>query len=189
MDEDQFKSIQASLSPFDLRDSNYDSYESMIEELSKVKIIPWYQALIHQTKNLEERFGPHKWQLCHSFFHNGNVLSEYFYLVVPILEKLKIERLIRVKANLTENTKNTILYPFHTDISSENGENIEDFKTAIYYVNTCDGYTQFKSGEKVECISNRIVLFDGNLLHAGSSTTDANWKCVINFNFLDTNDY
>ena len=31
--------------------------------------------------------------------------------------------------------------------------------TGIYYINTNDGYTAFKDGDKVKSVANRIVLF------------------------------
>ena len=34
------------------------------------------------------------------------------------------------------------------------------FMGAIFSLNTCDGYTKFKDGTKVESVANRIVIFD-----------------------------
>ena len=38
---------------------------------------------------------------------------------------------------------------------------VENWKTALFYLNTNDGYTKFESGEIVETVANRLVIFDG----------------------------
>ena len=58
-------------------------------------------------------------------------------------------------------------------------------QTAIFYVNSNNGYTIFKeSKEKVESVENRLVVFPTNLEHCGVSCTDNNQRVVINFNFI-----
>ena len=52
------------------------------------------------------------------------------------------------------------------------------------HLNTCDGYTVFKNGEKVESVANRYIEFDSNLMHSGTSTTDSKRRVVINFNYI-----
>ena len=54
---------------------------------------------------------------------------------------------------------------------------------AIYYLNTCDGYTYFKGGTKVESIANRIIIFPSEVWHGGTSVTNADRRVVINFNY------
>ena len=55
--------------------------------------------------------------------------------------------------------------------------------TAILYVNTNNGWTQFKSGGRVKCVKNRVVIFDSNLEHEGVTSTNEKVKVVINFNY------
>ena len=55
--------------------------------------------------------------------------------------------------------------------------------TSIFYLNTNNGWTQFKKGGKVKCVENRLVTFDSNLEHAGVTCTDQKRKVVINFNY------
>ena len=39
-----------------------------------------------------------------------------------------------------------------------------DCKTAVFYVNTCDGYTEFEEcGTRVESVAGRIVIFPSQL--------------------------
>ena len=58
-------------------------------------------------------------------------------------------------------------------------------ETAIFYVNTNNGYTIFKdSQEKVDCIENRLVTFPTDTDHCGVSCTDSKQRVVINFNYI-----
>lgn len=59
----------------------------------------------------------------------------------------------------------------------------------IFYVNTNNGSTILYNDEKtllkkVECVENRILIFDGLTPHAGIPSTN-NDKCVINFNVIE----
>ena len=57
-------------------------------------------------------------------------------------------------------------------------------QTAIYYVNSNDGYTLFEDGTKVESVGNRLVRFPTNIKHTGTTCTDANRRVLINFNWF-----
>ena len=71
------------------------------------------------------------------------------------------QRLSRSKQPPTKNRKN-IIQSFHTDFPPE-----WNHKTGIFYVNTCNGYTLFSDGTKVESIENRFVEFDSSIEHTG----------------------
>ena len=57
-------------------------------------------------------------------------------------------------------------------------------KSAILYINTCDGYTKFEDGTKIDSVANRMLVFEGETLHTSSSTTDQVVRCNINFNYV-----
>ena len=57
-------------------------------------------------------------------------------------------------------------------------------KTAIFYVNTNNGWTEFKKGGKVKSVANRIVIFDSQLYHQGYTCTDQKRRVVMNFNWI-----
>ena len=61
---------------------------------------------------------------------------------------------------------------------------VTGYKTAIYYVNSNDGYTKFETGEIVESVGNRLVIFDGRIKHCGSTHTNQKYRIVINFNYF-----
>ena len=57
-------------------------------------------------------------------------------------------------------------------------------KTAIFYINSNNGYTVFKDNSKVISRENRLCLFNGHIEHAGVSCTDARRRIVLNINYL-----
>ena len=85
--------------------------------------------------------------------------------------------MIRIKINA---------YPY-TNIVKEHKDHIDsDFKHtgAVFSLNTCDGFTKFSDGTKVESVANRIVFFDASKFHHSSTTSNAKLRYNINFNFL-----
>ena len=55
--------------------------------------------------------------------------------------------------------------------------------TAIYYLNTNNGYTKFKKGGKVKSVENRMVVFDSTFEHAAVTSTNVDRRLVVNFNY------
>ena len=57
-------------------------------------------------------------------------------------------------------------------------------KTAIFYINTNNGYTEFQSGVRVSSVANRVCIFDSNLKHRGVTRTEGeHQRVVVNFNY------
>ena len=96
---------------------------------------PWYYQPI--TVWTKEKYGtklpPEEAQFTHMFYTDNQPVSKYFDLVQPILETIKARSIIRIKANLKLGSKNAVPSGMHTDFD------YPDSKTAVYYVNTCDG--------------------------------------------------
>ena len=57
-------------------------------------------------------------------------------------------------------------------------------KIAVLYINSCDGYTKFEDGTKIDSIANRMLIFDGDTMHTSSTTTNEIARCNINFNYF-----
>ena len=104
--------------------------------------------------------------------------SEHCHIIKPVLQKLAPWIVLRVKANLRPISHRHVHSAFHRDLGDA-GQ-----LTAIYYLNTCNGYTMFKDGTKVESVENRMLIFDGNELHCGASCTDEKARVVLNINYL-----
>lgn len=119
-------------------------------------------------------------QFYHNFFLYNNFphySSNCITLLEPILNKINPLSIVRIKANLLQRTNIIHEHDMHVDYNF-------DGTTCIYYLNTNNGYTLFEDGSKIESVANRLVLFDANIKHAGTSCTDALYRAVINFNFL-----
>ena len=112
----------------------------------------------------------------HTFYNDNKVNSDFFHCLDPILKKLKPLSLIRVKANVTPVTHKLVEYKPHVDQTFK-------CKIGIYYVNDNNGYTVIE-GKKIESKQNRIVLFDSNIKHYGTNSTNCKNRMVINFNYF-----
>ena len=109
------------------------------------------------------------------FIRSMNLEVKYWSLVQPVFKDLNASSIIRCKANLTTKTTEPVVNDYHTDFPN--------CITAILYMNTNNGRTIFRDGTKIHSKSNRLVVFDSNLQHAGVTCTDVNRRVVINFNF------
>ena len=71
----------------------------------------------------------------------------------------------------------------HIDQAVKGHKNI---KSAIYYVNSNNGYTKFKNGKKILSKQNKLIIFDNDQPHTGSTCTDERIRVVINFNYVES---
>ena len=131
---------------------------------------PWY------FNKYTTREGDGMLKYTHRFDKPGNH-SAFMSLIEPILNKLKAYGYYRINVNNLHRTRffnyNT---GFHTD-------GYDWPKTAIFYINTCNGYTKFKKGSKVMSVANRMVFFPSEMEHAGFTCTDERRRVIINFNY------
>ncbi len=104
------------------------------------------------------------------------VLTLITLIIEPILNKLKPLSLIRIKANLNPISEKILKSSYHTDQKFK-------CKIALYYVNDNNGYTLIEE-EKILCKKNRMVLFNSNVKHFGTNSTNCNNRMVINFNYF-----
>ena len=147
-----------------------DSFKD-IEEIffSYPNYFPWY---LGPGKSFE---GDGHLQFVHLFFSNNKINSPDFTKLDPILKILKPKTLIRIKANLLSKTDKIIEHPYHIDC--------KDCKTAIFYINTNNGFTMFENGAKVSSKENQAILFDGKLKHRSVAQTDKIVRINININY------
>ena len=106
---------------------------------------------------------------------NGLRFDRHYAIVKPILNKLNIGKLFDIRANLLVPTEKHVYHEFHTDRRVPH-------TVALFYVTDCNGFTILKDTAKVECMKNRMLLFDGSIEHHSVSSTDKT-RCVININY------
>ena len=134
---------------------------------------PWFIApVLDETK---DSLGGQ--ELSHMFYQNYSWNSSYSNLISPIVEKINPVSILRVRAALIPINSFINREDWHIDLDV-------NCNTAIYYVNSNNGYTKFKDGTKVESVENRFLSFNSQELHTGSFCTDKNFRCLINFNYL-----
>ena len=133
----------------------------------------WYYSNAITDEKLDRK----EFQFVHMFYHCGKPRASYV-VIEPLIQKIMPFCLVRAKANLLTVTKEIVTYDFHKDFLRDN------LTTAVFYINTCNGYTLFKDGTKVQSVENRLVSFDSGLEHTGTSCTDENIRVVINLNYF-----
>jgi len=119
----------------------------------------------------------HDWMYNRSLYSSNNGLrfDKHYSIVKPIINKLKVKKLFDIRANLLVPTDEHIYHEFHTDRSGPHN-------VALFYVTDCNGFTILKDTAKVECMQNRMLLFDGSIEHHSVTSTDFP-RCVININY------
>ena len=127
-----------------------------------------------------KRQGIDQYQFTHTFFDISKPsLQNYSSFLQPLLLKLKAQYIFRIKANLRPRTTQGVLSDYHVDMSLNQ-------QTAIFYLNTNNGYTKFQQNdyEDVPSVANRLLTFYGGLKHCGSSCTDSNYRILLNINYI-----
>ena len=128
----------------------------------------------------EKHKGLDQYQFVHTFFNLSTPFdSNYSNFLQPILNKLNAKYIFRIKANLRPRTSQGVLSPYHTDMDLNQ-------QTAIFYLNTNNGYTKFQDNSypDVPSVANRLLTFYGGLKHCGCSATDSNYRIVLNINYI-----
>jgi hypothetical protein len=162
----------------------FDNYLNK-EEFNKIRNIfidnekfPWYYtpgiAYPNEVKQVD------KFQFFNLMYRNDvGVKSDYYDNLMPLLSKINPKEVLRVKANLGTRTTTNIEGGMHTDSKMEH-------TTAIFYLNTNNGFTAFENGDKVDSLENRLVVFNSTILHSGFSQTDTNIRVVLNLNYIES---
>ena len=116
----------------------------------------------------------------YSFYNEMNPSSEFYEpLIIPILKKLNSVAPIQVRTNMLISSlfnKSS----WHTDYDYK-------CKTAILYLNDCDGGTEFKIDGKIIFIkaeANKIVVFDTKILHRAVTSKEEPIRYILNFNYF-----
>lgn len=179
------------------------SFENNLEELFLSSNFPWYygKGTVKKDKNLKsntvKNFIVEDYlHFSHTFykFNFEKMMSEtnsdYHNIIKDILKnvciKLKLNdvKILRAKVNLQtqhkKNKKNVINTP-HNDFESSK---IPHF-VIIYYVNDSDGKTYLfkKNGDLLTSVlpkKGNFLIFDGNILHAGSNPLKSKKRVLIN---------
>ena len=133
---------------------------------------PWYY---NSSKSLKD--DDYNFQFVHNFVYEKKILTPFWKLLLPVVNKLKVKEILRVKAKKKKKKNINYKYPMHIDTG------IKGHKTAVFYVNTNNGGTIFLNGKKTNSVANRLVEFDSHQKHAAVDCTDEKVRVVVNFNY------
>jgi hypothetical protein len=146
---------------------------------------PWFlnsgiNVSDEETKDISNR-NLYDAQFTHTFYAKDLVMSPLFEVLTPLINRIDPICILRIKANYLPRTHKIIENDYHTDYTND----VIKCKTAVYYVNSNNGYTKFETGEIVESVENRFLIFDSDMPHAGTYCTNKIGRVVINFNFIE----
>ena len=112
----------------------------------------------------------------HTLYEDLAPKTNYYQHIIPILQKLKVKSLIRVRAIMYVNQGDLIIHDKHIDYPFTHN-------AAVLYVNDNDGYTEI-GNKKIESVANRVSIFDGSIEHNSTTCTDQKVRVVISFNYF-----
>ena len=116
----------------------------------------------------------------HCFFNDMNETSpSYREIIIPILNQLDCVSPIQVRTNMFI-SKLFTKSGWHTDYDL-------NCKTAILYLNECDGGTELKIDNEIKFIKaekNKVLIFDSNTLHRAVTSESEPVRYILNFNYF-----
>lgn len=166
---------------------------------------PWYYLKDTAYNQYATTTKPYESSWMHFLYNNEQSLSDLKPLAESILltaiqkSNLTISKLIRIRAALSTRTPYPYAHDPHVDYENSH-------MSAVYYVNNADGDTIFYNEKRdenftissrewalnrkfnikkaVEPIADRIVIFDGLTYHSSSTPCTADYRLIINYNWL-----
>ena len=147
-----------------------EKFENICTTLNP-KVVPWsYQEVVHEAESLVPDID--NFQFSYTILPD----TKFYGCLIPLFDKMNMEVHFRVKINLNPKAYKIFEHGYHIDIPTPS-------KTAIFYLNTNNGYTAFETGEKVESVANRLVVFDSHIKHTGTTCTNQKARLVLNINY------
>jgi len=167
-----------------LKTDDFDKLEKIIMGSQ----FPWYHSesvVSYEDSHIKEN------TFCsvHMLYENDRPTNDMsMELMTPLLMRLKDEQrvdqfagtLVRVKVNSYPNQNKFIEHEMHRDFDYKK----IPYQACLFSLNTCNGYTKFEDGTKVESVRNRALLFDPTILHCSTNTTDQSRRVNININYI-----
>ena len=159
-----------------------DDFKKLEEIIFSDKFIwNWIDGVSYHKNNPNvQEDKKHLTYLVHVLYNNPTLISPFWKSFIDVFENMNghdVKSLIRIKINC---------YP-RSNILEEHGMHQDkpfDHKGMLIYLNTCDGYTRFESGEKIDSVANRAVFFNPFVKHTSTNTTNASRRVTMNFNYF-----
>ena len=159
-----------------LKQEEFDKIQKLMGEPSP---FPWFYADRIVFEDDVDKF-----QFIHAFYDNHMPMSPFTNELDSIINIIQPFSIVKIRAKLLTRTPEIVESTFHVDIPLLE-ENLKQWTTSIFYINTNNGYTKFEDGTIVESVANRMLSFPANMKHCGTSCTDKRRRIVINFNYFE----
>ena len=170
------------------------SYFKELQEIIECESFLWLYKKNLTWSNKDNLDNMQNYGFDHWFYKDeGQVESPVGYLVKPLLlqiqDKIGCDKILRARADMVTWTKEPFLHEAHQDYTFPH-------KACVFYINKTDGDTVFYNvqkneynkdceiKERVSPKPNRLVIFDGELMHSGHSPTKHKRRILINCNFM-----
>ena len=131
---------------------------------------PWYYNDF-MTRDLDNKF-----YFTHTFYREPGLTSNWFDVMLPIIQKLQSKSIIRIKAN-------NYCWMHKKDKNEEHVDYSFKHKGCLFYLNDNNGSTYFKD-KIVTPKANRAVFFDPSIPHSSSLCSDQKRRLTININYF-----
>ena len=165
---------------YELKDNFLDSqFFDPIKNFLLGPWMAWYQqdtVADLQEKNYLDGYFIHTFFLNIPNFTRGP-RNEQYELFTPLIEKMKVNSLIRLRANNYTRTENIVQHPFHVDYNFPH-------QTAIFGINTNNGFTIVEKNKKIKSQENRMILLDGETRHCSTTCTDVRSRVNVIINYV-----
>ena len=164
-----------------IKDNFLSDYQcDSIDNILSSHTFPWYFK-----RNLNGPIFPGNFYFYHSVIADYKVTSQHLSVFTPILDQIEvpIEKVKRIKANLSTRTQKRYHHEPHIDYPSNS-----QWTTLCYYVNSTNGPTIFNvkpwwKRVSIEGKRNRVVFFDGSFCHHSTTSTNTNYRITINIDY------
>ena len=155
-------------------------FEQMHSELMAWNF-PWYAS---KVVNDSDQNADYNMQFTHLFYERYSPVDDTINILHPVLRIIQPISIFKIKANIMPNQGKVIEHGYHHDVTDSEFHPIKDhMKTSILYMNTNNGFTKFEDGTIIESVANRFVTFPNHTEHTGTTTSDSDYRLVINFNY------
>lgn len=161
--------------------------DEKFQKLRKVMFddkFPWFLTFGF-TSGFWPSEGTYGWYKFHHIMYDcGLPVSPVFQDMEGLVTALDPSVIVTIRAFMTTYTGEQIEQGFHTDYQLRDPELSKCLKNAVFYLDTNNGGTKFEEGGFVESVENRVVIFNGDVRHAGVSSTNSSVRRVISISYF-----